>query len=588
MPPARYLLRLLRPSTPARVLGLFLVLVFLVGQWRWSRPKLTIDQAALAELVDSPREEIVRLYDDSRISEFERRQYDPVAVANEFGVPPFLPDGKTHSLDPGLDQYTARLFTFIATYFTQADGRRQMEDAVSRVLDTRNPKETNFPRNLYSTDHLGAEGVPELYRLWVALLPIALPPALARLLPNEEWAYPARKGGNWKEAIADDGQVEVAVPQWTGSSIADGKWGKLWSKLAEGEGASDVFRYLAVLANGGMFTDAETAPISHPYVWGLGAKSILHPDLEAISAILKLQENKAKEDSGYHGRVWERSFDAADSYDTAPLNKTDAVAKIVADIEARHSWHKWLPAFGADRKWSPAYPGEHRRVARAAIPQAEELDTPETATSILSPDINIIVGIDFDSSIAFDWTRILQWSRARFSVSWRRPASGRALQFSQRILASKPYHPILIDTLATVVELLKDTSLTRRQAIDVTGAGPYTDAVLRYLLVRYGVTPDQLQRLRGPVRVGDVLILQEQAYNAPESAMRSLLSHVQQFFPLLPGSGFAKAVKGYSLWYWGTGYESLRSGGTQVVYYDKYHTGRKIAPALDVDPMAVV
>lgn len=249
MPPARYLLRLLRPSTPARVLGLFLVLLFLVAPWRWSRPKLSLDEHALGQLVDSPREDIVRLYDESRISEFERRNYDPETVATAFGVPPLLPDGTTQSLDPGLDQYSTRLLNFVASHLSNADSRRQVEDAINRVLDTREPKTASFPRTLFSTDHLGEEGVPELYRLWGALLPIALPPALTHLLPNEEWAYPARKGAQWKDSVADDGQIEVSLSQWTGSSIADGPWGKLWSKLAEGEGASDVYRWVAVIAN---------------------------------------------------------------------------------------------------------------------------------------------------------------------------------------------------------------------------------------------------------------------------------------------------------------------------------------------------
>jgi alpha 1,6-mannosyltransferase len=41
--------------------------------------------------------------------------------------------------------------------------------------------------------------------------------------------------------------------------------------------------------------------------------------------------------------------------------------------------------------------------------------------------------------------------------------------------------------------------------VDLSGSGPFTDAVLRYLLVRYGVTPSKLRGLNGPVRIGDVL-----------------------------------------------------------------------------------
>lgn len=40
-----------------------------------------------------------------------------------------------------------------------------------------------------------------------------------------------------------------------------------------------------------------------------------------------------------------------------------------------------------------------------------------------------------------------------------------------------------------------------------TGPGVWTDAVLRYLRVRYGVQWTDLRGLRKPLRVGEVLIL---------------------------------------------------------------------------------
>lgn len=62
-------------------------------------------------------------------------------------------------------------------------------------------------------------------------------------------------------------------------------------------------------------------------------------------------------------------------------------------------------------------------------------------------------------------------------------------------------------------------------------------------------------------------ILQEGALNAPESAIARLLTHLQRFFPSLPGSGIAQAVPGSSLWYWGLGYRSWRNGGPHVVFH---------------------
>lgn len=73
---------------------------------------------------------------------------------------------------------------------------------------------------------------------------------------------------------------------------------------------------------------------------------------------------------------------------------------------------------------------------------------------MLSPDINIVVAVEWDSSIAWDWRRWMQWSPGRWRRSMKLFGDGRSLQFSQYVLAAKPYHPIFIDTVATVLELL--------------------------------------------------------------------------------------------------------------------------------------
>lgn len=65
----------------------------------------------------------------------------------------------------------------------------------------------------------------------------------------------------------------------------------------------------------------------------------------------------------------------------------------------------------------------------------------------------------------------------------------------------------------------------------------------------------------------DASILQEEAMLAPDSAITQLLAHVRSFFPSLPGSGVARAVPGESLWFWGTGYQSWRSGGKRVLFH---------------------
>lgn len=107
----------------------------------------------------------------------------------------------------------------------------------------------------------------------------------------------------------------------------------------------------------------------------------------------------------------------------------------------------------------------------------------------------------------------------------------------------------------------------RLDALSLSGTGVFSDAILRYLLVRYGVTPDKLRGIRGPVRVGDVLILQEGAFQAPEFAIDRMIEYIRQYFPMLPGSGSVKYIPGENLWYWGAGYETWKTGGRQLVFH---------------------
>ena len=93
---------------------------------------------------------------------------------------------------------------------------------------------------------------------------------------------------------------------------------------------------------------------------------------------------------------------------------------------------------------------------------------------------------------------------------------------------AKPDHPVMLDVLGRALRKAKELRLSgtaptnkedakgivscswfrhdgSSRKLDWTGPGVFTDAVLRYLLVRHGVRPEQLSHLSGAVRIGDVV-----------------------------------------------------------------------------------
>lgn len=82
---------------------------------------------------------------------------------------------------------------------------------------------------------------------------------------------------------------------------------------------------------------------------------------------------------------------------------------------------------------------------------------------------------------------------------WPRP-----LQISQWTIASARAHPILIDTLRRLVDtalasppppLADGSPAPRLSVMEQTGPGPFTDAVLAYLAVKWGKTWVDLRSL---------------------------------------------------------------------------------------------
>lgn len=204
---------------------------------------MTLDSAALSELWTLPREQVAARYEEARKAELLRRGYNPLSAANGVRAPQTFADGSP-TLDASVEKYASRLNAFVGNSLASSPSRRAMEDSLARLSRFAPPRAAALSRALFSTDKRGDSGVEDLYRLWNALLPLPLAPQLAALLPETEWAEPARKGGAWSSIVADDGQIDAQVSEWLGESVFAGTsdWAQTWEQLEFGVLRADVYR----------------------------------------------------------------------------------------------------------------------------------------------------------------------------------------------------------------------------------------------------------------------------------------------------------------------------------------------------------
>lgn len=115
----------------------------------------------------------------------------------------------------------------------------------------------------------------------------------------------------------------------------------------------------------------------------------------------------------------------------------------------------------------------------------------------------LVVGIEFDC-IMYGW-------------NWRDIGVSRAVQITQWVMMARPGHPVFLDVVGRALDKTlkiekekaeakaKGEKYTEEWALEWTGPGVWTDCVYRYLISRYGFSPEDLIRQDKPIRVGDVL-----------------------------------------------------------------------------------
>lgn len=170
---------------------------------------------------------------------------------------------------------------------------------------------------------------------------------------------------------------------------------------------------------------ANGKPIAHPYLWGLGAKSLLHPDLELIRSVL--MEHASSSDST-HRRLWERSI---------PEDPTSCTLAVGVD-ECTHGNGNGL----RNETHVVGHLSNGPQLRRRGL-FMRETRQPDETTSILSPDVNLVVAIDWDLYPGFTPISWAQWAIQKLRSSLTDAGPRRSLQLSSDIIMVSGRKPVV-------------------------------------------------------------------------------------------------------------------------------------------------
>ncbi|WVQ72773.1 hypothetical protein IAR50_002333 [Cryptococcus sp. DSM 104548] len=309
--------------------------------------------------------------------------------------------------------------------------------------------QASIPRYIYTTDLKTPRELPEQFQSWIT--------------ENPEWTTMFVRDGDidsWLEqavGVAPGSRLGLSLLEEREPAVEEGVERKRKMKRAEGVPRvveemewlkadwgvvrADLFRYLILLINGGVYTDTDTASVLPLERWGI----------------------------------------SHDTHQTDPLLRT--LPHLVSLLSSSSS------------------------------PSSPPPPPPEDET-----EPNLIVAIEVDAPAT--------------NAKWQKQTFARGLQVVQWTIVGKRGHPVFLDVVGHALgwgekvrideQRGKRTGEAEREKkdgeiLEWSGPGAFTDAVFRYLLVRYGFHPEEASGLKKPLRVGDVVLMPVNSFRADAS-----------------------------------------------------------------------
>ncbi|KIS01108.1 glycosyltransferase [Cryptococcus deuterogattii 2001/935-1] len=287
----------------------------------------------------------------------------------------------------------------------------------------------------------------------------------------------------WKE-IMPEWEIKYfddkALKNWVNGMFGGTKAEEIWMNLPRQVLKTDVFRYMAMLVEGGIYTDSDTAPIIHADQWGHPYNHRTSPLLTHLSRILSIAT----------------SPHLPSSHPLSSFSPDHAGTTIDEELDVGISTGK-----------SNIYDGP-------LVDDGAELGQPSLVVSVESDAIDF----GWHNWVSRDDDEAGRRSCAYIGLK-REVGLSRAVQITQWTFMARPGHPVFLDALGRTLRKSEEMARKEKEAKKngrefIPETALDSDCVYRYLISRYGFKPEDLIHKKDPLRVGDVLILPAGSYSS--------------------------------------------------------------------------